>query len=121
MFLAFFLMMLVAIVIWLTLRGCFKRRVTNPTRSRTPCRPLSRPRSRQLLEEVDEAEAEAEDLGPRPITPPRRKWGVQRYVAKWASPQAALMDVSLPQAGIPMTVIKPSSGLQVLHSPFLAF
>jgi hypothetical protein len=73
LFLAFILTLLVAIVIWLTLRGCFKRRVANPTRSRTPCRQSSRPRSRQHLEDVDEAEPDADVLGPRPITPPRRK------------------------------------------------
>ena len=114
MFLAFILVMLVSILLWLSLRGCVKRRAAIQPRNRLPSRPISRPLSRQVLDDADDDD----HLGPRPITPPRRKWGVQRYVARWATPQAASMNVALPN-DIPMNVMKPSSSPQVLHSYFL--
>ena len=112
MFLAFILVLLLTILVWLTLRGCFKRRLTNQACVRAHASPIYRPRAQQQLNDVDVDE----DLGARPMTPPSRKWGIQRYLARWGNPQLASKGATSSQDGIPMAEMGQSTSAQVIHS-----
>ena len=94
-----FVVLVCAICVWLALRRC-----CCPNNNRT--RPVAkRPIIRKPAADPFSAPLENNIEGERPVTPPRRRWPLSRYLRRWADPNLSLQGQAMRITGEALQVM----------------